>query len=415
MKRICVKNLVVLILFGVFIYSCQSDEKIDIKNLIESDVNFVSIDEVSDVATKIEFSKRGNLKDASSNETVSKVIEKITEVPDENGKTSYYIINYEENGFIIISADKRVNPILAFSESGGFPLNLTEYPNGLVDWLVKTKDYIVDVRKKKTKQSKNMTLAWSLTRIQSFINSNETSSSTTKREEMPDPDDCVNTREIVGPLLQTAWAQGSGYNNLVPHSGCSNYANGRAPTGCVATAMSQIIRYHQYPNNYNYSIMLDTIRSWEYNSSGANEIAKLMRDVGSAVNMDYSCSSSSADTESEVASSFKNDFGYSSASYADYNYNTVVSNIRNGNPVILRGGRNTGWWIFGVYSDGHAWVCDGIRKTFFCDTGNSYLSLHMNWGWNNNNNLNGWFSFNNWNPGDHTFNYKRGMVYNIYP
>jgi hypothetical protein len=70
--------------------------------------------------------------------------------------------------------------------------------------------------------------------------------------------------------------------------------------------------------------------------------------------MDWGCDGSSASTEDEVASSFRNDFGYSTASYADYNHTTVQQQLRWNRPVILKGGRNTGWWIFGVYSDGHA-------------------------------------------------------------
>lgn len=178
------------------------------------------------------------------------------------------------------------------------------------------------------------------------------------------------------------------------------------------------IRYHQYPKNYNYSIMLDRIRfSREYNTSGANEIARLMRDIGSAVGMDYGCDGSGADTEDEVASSFKSDFGYSSASYHENytgsnKYEWVKSEINAGRPVIFRGGSKKYWaGIIPYYADGHAWVCDGYRETkngIF-----THLKFYMNWGWNGRHN--GWYSFNNFNPENSTYNYKIGIVTNIKP
>ena len=147
------------------------------------------------------------------------------------------------------------------------------------------------------------------------------------------------------------------------------------------------------------------------------ETARLMRDVGSAVHMDYGCNGSSANSKDEIASSFRNDFGYSSASYyTGFNAETVKRELNRNRPVILRGGRKSGWWIFATYKDGHAWVCDGYRSSLIynedCSMGWGYLYLHMNWGWNNGD-VNGYFSFNNWNPENLTFNYKKGMVYNI--
>jgi hypothetical protein len=138
-----------------------------------------------------------------------------------------------------------------------------------------------------------------------------------------------------------------------------------------------------------------------------------MRDIGVAVNMDYGCNGSSANTSSKVAPAFKNSFGYGSALYADYNYMTVKNELRYNRPVILKGGRQTGWWIFSQYKDGHSWVCDGYLN-YIEPCWGSILRFHMNWGWENEV-FNGWYSFNNFNPGDHTFNYKTGMVYNIKP
>ncbi|MEM6829077.1 MAG: C10 family peptidase, partial [Bacteroidota bacterium] len=280
-----------------------------------------------------------------------------------------------------------------------FPLDRSTYPNGLVEWLVNSKDFIKHVRQNTREQTPQVARAWRLCDIQQRLTGRP-----------PDPCDdgngggCQNQYTTIGPLLSTVWGQWGVYNDLAPDLDCGG--DGRAPTGCVATAMAQIMKFHEFPNRYNWDNMPDL--------SGTMETARLMRDAGDAVNMDWGCNGSGADTRGEVASSFVHDFGYSSASYADFNRETVKQQLRWNRPVILRGGRKSGWWIFGTYADGHAWVCDGYRSSFFCETGTGYLYLHMNWGWSSTQ-LNGWFAFNNWNPSNHTFNYKRGMVYNIRP
>ena len=74
-------------------------------------------------------------------------------------------------------------------------------------------------------------------------------------------------------------------------------------------------------------------------------------------------------------------------------------------------------WCSTSYKKGHAWVCDGYRSSTIysedCSTGWGYLYLHMNWGWDNAHT--GWYSYNNWNPGDRSYNHKKEMIYNIKP
>lgn len=164
------------------------------------------------------------------------------------------------------------------------------------------------------------------------------------------------------------------------------------------------MNFHRKPNSYNWDNMQ------QFNTS----LTTLMKDVGVAVNTNYSCNSSGT-TISELSSSLTQDFQYSSAQCAPYNYNNVVNKLNNSKPVILTGGSNTGWWIFNSYSDGHAWVCDGYQQSYFCGVGVTYLHLHMNWGWGVGSGSDGYFGFNNFNPSQGTYNYDRGMLYNIRP
>jgi len=309
----------------------------------------------------------------------------------------------------MISADNRINRIRAYSLTDKFPIESDELPSGLLGWLVESSDMISQIRVLNEKQTEKIAKTWNQEEIQKIIQQENTNNYKRLQAKEPiDNNNCKNRYTTVGPLLSTIWGQWGAYNDLAPNLGCSG--DGRALTGCVATAMAQVMKFHEYPNNYNWG---NIPNSW-----GTMETARLMRDVGDAVGMDWGCDGSSADTEEETASSFRNDFGYSSASYAGFNRETVKQQLNLNRPIILRGGRKSGWWIFGTYSDGHAWVCDGYRSSFIysddCSMGWGYLYLHMNWGWSSNS-LNGWYAYNNWNPGSNTFNYKKGMVYNIKP
>lgn len=389
-------------IFFLFFVSCSDEIESNLESFNE---HFVPIELAQKLTDNLEIAE-SHESNSRSNKTI-KEIESITPIEnEENGNTVYYIINFKSKGFIILSADDRVYPILGYSKVNNFPINEEKYPNGLVEWLFDSKEKIVNVRSKNEEQLSYIKHAWNRFSIQNFLNDDNSDSFGIPQPGSGNEDGCENIHITKGPLLATTWGQGIGYNNNAPNLGCNNYSNGNAPTGCVATAMAQIMRYHQFPSTYNWNIMP--------NATGSSATSILMRDIGDAVNMNWGCNGSSADTENEVASSFINDFGYSSASYADYNHNVVKQQINWNRPVILRGGRNTGWWIFGVYSDGHAWVCDGYKSSEWCETGNSTLYLHMNWGWGSNT-FNGYYAYNNWNPGSHTFNYKRGIVFNILP
>lgn len=176
------------------------------------------------------------------------------------------------------------------------------------------------------------------------------------------------------------------------------------------------MRYHSHPPTYPWSSMLNNLPT-----SGT---AWVMAAIGVAVTMAYTCDGSGV-VLSNAATALTDSFGYSTALYGNYNYTTVVNEIKTFNrPVILGGGRKTGWWIFGVFAEGHAWVCDGTRETeyyrCYLQDGNlystpymGYLHLNMSWSWDGN--FNGFYAFNNFNPSTHTFNYNTTQIVNIKP
>lgn len=327
MKKITFKNSLFLLSLLLIFNSCEKELQEVLIDSESQQEHFVSSKEAESIAKKAQFTN------PEIKESISQV-ESITAVPDENDEIVYYIINYQDKGFIIISADKRINPVLAYSDISSFPTDIDKYPSGLVGWLANSKEIVKDVRKNGELPSDFS--QWEQSSIQSTINKISGTAvnfqGDSKKEDPIDPGHRDNSSTRVGPLLSTVWGQWGGYNNQVPHLNCDS-SNGRAPVGCVATAMAQIMKYHEYPLNYNWSNMP--------NNFGTSSTASLMADIGTSVGMDYSCGGSGAGFD-DSAASFTSDFGYQSASLSDYNRNTVTNNISNNRPVILGGGTNVG-------------------------------------------------------------------------
>lgn len=380
------------------VISCSNDNDFDNSNT-QSTNYFVTINDVKNI---VQSSRLKNSK--SVFDSINIEIDTIYEVPDKNDLTAYYIINFKEKGFFILSADKRIEPFLAYSVENSLYLDSEAYPSGLVSWLHFQKTYVEEIRKINGEATDFVNHLWnqadngSLSRML-YVGYVEGDTGGDGGNPFCNP--YMVKKE---PLLDTKWGQRCTYNSQAPSMSCSPNQCGNALTGCVATAMAQVMKYYEHPNSYNWSNMPNNV--------GNYNVAKLMRDVGNAVSMDWGCDASGAGVEDEVPSAFTQNFNYSSATYDDYDYQVVKSQLNLNKPVILKGGTNAGWWIFGDYTKGHAWVADGYRNLIYPCYG-SYLHFHMNWGWEGT--YDGWFSLNNFNPGNSSYNYQRGMVYNINP
>lgn len=404
--------------------SCSKEESAVFENgatnniSIKKDSNFVTFENAESIANGIfKISKKGYSKNGRKKE-----IESITPIGSDVKNPSYYIVNYRNKGFLILSGDKRVYPVLAFSDEDNFDLNATKYPELLVEWLKGQDNYIQETRNDTINDRSEFFKLWNEMEIEKFISFSKSSNKSTSKATAVSCDSQPFGQPVLiavqGPLLTTTWGQGVGYNNESPNYGCPKYSNGKTPTGCVATAMSQIMRYYQYPTNYNWSIMPNLIT--DSSSNGSNEISRLMKASADAVGMDWGCDGSSAET-SDVPGALKSTFGFASANYASFDITTTYNELVNGYPVILRGGEKaTKWLIFDVYENGHSWICDGMeyyRMKIKIPVGRfgyditcvpSY-SYHMNWGWNGS--YNGWYT--SWSNPVGSFSYQAGMVYNI--
>ena len=330
---------------------------------------------------------------------------KITQLADlskEVGFPNLYIFNASQ-GFVVMSADDCVKPILGYSLTGQFKAD--DMPENIHFWLQGYND-----------------------QIQYAIDNHLTASSETAQQWKELKEGVVHAAKadpVIGPLIQTTWDQENPYNLYCPNN---------SMTGCVATAMAQIMNYWGYPshgmgmhsyipkNHPEYGTLTEIFNEVSYDwanmpnaltsSSPTIEqqaVATLMYHCGISVEMDYSPSSSGAASAS-VPSALVNYFGYSNdmqfiykEDCTDAQWDNLLKTELNANhPVYYSGSHASG---------GHAFVCDGYN------TDNYY---HFNWGWSGY--QDGYWAIGALNPGSGgagsgsgTYNLDNGIVIGCLP
>ena len=370
-------------------------------------------------------------------------IEQMHTIADSVGIPVMYIANFVNGGFVIISADERYVPILSVVYEGRY--DTVPVPATMFNLIGIYYHDIMMVREEADPDMSYTVREWY--RVIRDIGKEEFFRNPDCCPECPNFPDCMLERGIGcgsvevdcdendgddrdscgdyrvttrGPLLVTEWGQTCTYNEQVPDLDCSNVCwwNENAFTGCVATAMAQVIRYweHSCTQGYDFASMPA--------ERGNAEVQRLMADAGESVFMNYSCKGSGA-FGFLVDDAFKYYFCFSSAVYDVYeplSYRIVINNINQDRPVLLDGCAQVYFIQFPIWFKipykCHMWVCDGyeIRETDCY----SILYFHMNWGWNEVgviDNYNGWYFYNVWQPRrtNRNYQYAQHIVYNIYP
>lgn len=338
--------------------------------------------------------------------------------------TMLYVFNMSPAGFIVLANEQKTQAILGYSTE-----NTAEETNPAFDaWLDNYKRQINYIRKHdEIIASAKNSQEWNVLSSADF--SRESYQNNAKMANGGGSGGGMNTMSV-SPLLTTTWDQGAGYNYYCPTSGGM-----QAITGCVATAMAQVMRYHNHPTygngshsyveaaNYNSNNVLTTASygtlsanfgtttyDWANmpnSASGASPlvqrqaIGRLMSHAGISVDMDYSPSSSGASTPA-TADAMADYFHYTNGGYLDrslYITATWKAILKGGldasKPIVYRGRNN------GPNGYGHAWVCDGYDA-------NDYF--HMNWGWSGSSN--GYFSVDDLTPGSLYLNDSQGAIIN---
>lgn len=310
-----------------------------------------------------------------------------------------------------------MDPIVAFNDHGQFLPDTI--PGGLEMWIDATIENFEMLREETFDNTNNGIMAW-----WALENDFNIQAGIAARKELPpgsDPGNPCNHVTItrIGPLLPTTWGQFCTYNDLAPS--CTGNPCNHDPTGCVATAMGQVMRFWGQPSG-----RFENFGTMALNHGDGN-VADLLDQIGDEVHMSYSCGGSSS--SDNIASSFRNDFSYSSAegrnSYVSADLHTDINSHR---PCLLGGCAATNvmkvWKInlWHTYSDCHEWVCDGKISFIYCNY-TTYL-LHQNWGWHEvfpgsfssrGNDFNGWYLEKNWNPGTRGFQYANDMEVEVIP
>ncbi len=301
----------------------------------------------------------------------------------------YYVFNMEGGGYVIVSGDDRAEEILGYGEG---TLDMNKIPANMKWWLGMYKEqieYLIENPK---------------VQVQKLSNSSTMLKAST-----------------VSPLLTSQWDQMSPYWNQ-----CPSYGGSTCLTGCVATAMAQVMYYWKYPaelpalpayttrtRRISVGALSGTTVDWNsmtntYSSSSStaakNAVATLMRYCGQSCEMDYdnyNNGGSGAYSDDQLVGMKL--FGYNSgATYVQRNNYTdaqwtamMLEDLQAGRPILYGGDDG---------SAGHAFVVDGYD-------GSKY---HINWGWSGEDD--GYFAISSFMIDSYyDFRQNQDMQYQLYP
>ena len=292
----------------------------------------------------------------------------------------FYIFNQiAGDGFVIVAGDDKIQPILAYSNETDFQAETM--PEHVRQWLTGYKNEIASSIRANPITSSAIGNKWEELKTGVRIN---------RRLGQP---------ASIQPLVKTKWNQSPYYNAQAPQG---------TPSGCVATAMAQVMKYWNYPVNgigahsYKHEVYGGlsadfgiTSYRWtempEAINSSNTAIATLMFHCGVAVEMDYSPYTSNAyllasSNEVSAERALKNYFGYSNKlhgarrdSFATAAWIALIKSELDAQRPVIYGGFGSG--------GGHCFITDGYKE-------NDYF--HINWGWGGG--YNGYFVLNALNP-----------------
>jgi hypothetical protein len=306
--------------------------------------------------------------------------------------TFLYLLNMRNNaGFLIISGDKRMPDVLAYSDKGNLYWDSIPEPSGLSLFIKSLPKYYELQRINRFRDRDR------LPRLGDFTN--------------PDHGKDIVKVVVIGykysdwyagrsvkPLVPVKWGQDYPYNNEAKE------INGKhAVTGCVATAIAQLCAAHKYPKYYK-GISLD----WDLLTAKPNiygytateqvqyekQVALFLRKIGDALDNDWGENITSANPHN--IGKVLDELGYKSHSdLLELDTHEILNNLNNRFPVLVGGAEGY------PYKHGHRWICDGyltriqdkirieqveerrgFRRWREVIVGKYYSHfLHCNWGW----------------------------------
>lgn len=295
---------------------------------------------------------------------------------EDTGDILAYIVRLNPAGHITISSDTDIRPVIAYSYHNDFIMEdcLGNIPLHMLTADMKLRREALPFTNKEIILANNELWKEYIAGERALINA-------------------LTTATIYGPWVDTKWGQSGFYSDRCPTDPETGM---QCVTGCVATAMAQIVNYWEYPPSVSFSAdesyystittpsiwinattgTMDTI---DYNGLGSNPshetIADLMFACGISLEMEYSSEGSSSDTR-YIPGALLDKYDYESADgkiivSPDF-WDILTDNMVNALPAVLG--------IGGMEVGGHAIVCDGYK------TSGEY---HLNMGWEGY--LDGWY------------------------
>ena len=309
----------------------------------------------------------------------------------------YYVFNVEnEGGYVFISGDDRTEQVLGFVDKGSFDPN--NVPENMRSWLQFYADQIQYL------DDNNIQIDGEAARAHAKARR------------------ISKTRHSIPILIKSRWNQGDPYNMSCPDYYKEDGTTAKPASGCVATALAQVMNFYKYPaktsaiipshsNTYKVvtasgalserkvtarALAKGTKIDWENmcdvydgdeTEAQRKAVGDLMLYVGQSVKMGWGASSG-ASFGSHAASSFIQHFGYNTGTYVasrgrytiDEWFDLLYHELETGHPIGFAGHSSGG---------GHAFVIDGFDGDQL---------FHVNWGWGGSSD--GWFLINVLNAGD---------------
>jgi hypothetical protein len=315
----------------------------------------------------------------------------------ESGNPAVYVFNYE-NGSVFVSADDVARPILGCTDE---PFDMAVVPDGLAYYLRYYARQIEFARENNLEPEMEVTSEWRHVAADGFENDNR------------------STRGDIAPLISTNWNQDYPYNAYCPtgHGG----PQGHAYAGCVATAMSMVMKKWNWPDHgqgsHSYTPdtypeqsvdFENTYYQWSSmpnscNNSNYQAVATLMYHCGVSVDMMYGGSASGAYSQdvpaaihdyfryTEHATRLERDL-YSKAEWEQM----LIRNLEYDFPLYYSGSDTDG---------GHAFVCCGYRQ--------SDNKFYFNWGWSGA--MNNYYAIDALNTYSGHFNQGQAAIFDFIP
>ena len=317
----------------------------------------------------------------------------------ENGTPAVYVFNFD-GGFVLVSADDVARPILSFSDSDSVDPN--NMPDGFAYYLRFYARQIAFAQENNLAPETEVAAEWMHVAKDGFENDNR------------------GARGDIAPLLATNWNQDNPYNAYCPtgHGG----PGGHAYAGCVATAMSMVMKYWNWPTQGNgehsytpegYPMQTVNFGATTYdwanmpnscNNSNYQAVATLMYHCGVSVDMMYGGGSSGAYSQ-DVPPAIANYFRYTEQAtrkerdlYTKYEWEEMlIASLEEGFPLYYSGSDTDG---------GHAFACCGYRE--------SDRKFFFNWGWSGS--LNNYYAIDALNTGwNGSFNLGQAAIFDYIP